>query len=435
MNSRFAYVLGMAILMLGTDLALAQEQFTLTPSLAVSETYDDNIYLVPKNQGRRFDYITSISPGILFDMQSLRRDLQLSYVPSIVRYMKNEVNDTVRHQARVTYREELAEHLRFDFTDDYIKSEDPLDITPFISGIRRTRNPYQRNSGEARGTYSFGPENTVTAGYRNSLLINDDPTLDDGTIHEPFTNLAYWFDKIHGMEFTYRYMIGTFSREAGPTAQPDFTGHNPGLRYNHRFSPQTSGYASYNYATRDFEQQDVNVLFSQDYDIHSFMVGVDKQFNPQTNVTAGVGYFIEKTDQFNVDDESGFAYNAYLNRTFQRGRFTVGGVGGWDEQFLQAENRGFVKFWSTEGSGEYFFSERLTGYGGALYREDEYQNGQKEQNFRGGAGIRWPFHRYVSLLFDYSYAKRSSDIPLNDYSDNRFMVVLTGTKSFKPYKL
>ena len=431
MNRRRSWVLGLAVFALWADLAVAQQQYTLTPSISVSETFDDNIYLAAKGQGRRSDYITTVSPGILFDMQTLRTGLQLNYVPSIVRYARDDENDTVRHLGRIAFRQSVTEHLRLDVTDDYIKSEDPLDSYPGVFGVRQTRNPYQRNTGEARGTYSFGPENTFSAGYRNSLLINEDPAVDDGTIHEPFLDLAYWFDKTNGLAFTYRYTVGTFEGEEGREPQADYTGHTPGVRYTRRFSPQTSGYASYTYATRDFDQDDVNVLSSQDFSVHSWMVGVDHQVDPQTNVTAGIGYFAQNSDSDLVEDESGFSYNAFYTRRFQRGRVRVGGMGGWDEQYLQAENRGFVKFYSAEASGDYFFLEKVSGYAGVLYRNNQYQDGLKENDFRGNAGIRWAFHRYISLVLDYNYTTRSSDDPLNEYDDNRLMLMVTASKPYK----
>lgn len=401
--------------------ALAQK-YTLTPSLSVSETYDDNIYLDPQDE--QSDYITAISPGISLNMASPRSELLLSYVPSFVFYGKNSEENTTRHLGSVTYRQDIEQHLKFEFTDTYVRSEEPLETTEGIETVRRTRNPYQRNTGEARMSYLFGPEDSFTAGYSNDLLINEDPTLEDGTIHEPFADFIKWFDKRHGMGLSYRYSVGDFDRDDdGPTS--DYTGHDPAIRYLHRVDPQLSGYLSYAYTTRDFD----NTIFREDYDVHTAMVGVEKLFSAQTSLTAAVGYFIQEPER--SDNESGPAYNVFFRQAYQRGRFLVGVAGGWDEQYLEAENRGFVEYRSYEASGEYQFLEKLSGYAGALYREDMYQQVDIDtDSWRANAGIRWAFHRYVSLMFDYTYSTRDSDDPDDEYDNNRFMVVLTGSKPY-----
>jgi hypothetical protein len=402
---------------------LAQQQYTLTPSLSVSETYDDNIYLDPQNEIS--DYITAISPGISLDVRSPRSDLLLTYVPSIVRYSRETENDTVRHLGRLTYRQDIQERFRFDFTNTYIRSEEPLETTEGIETVRRTRNPYQRNTGEARMSYQFGREDTVTAGYRNDLLINEDPTLEDGTIHEPFADFVKWFDQRHGVGLSYRYSVGDFDREDGLRSQQDYTGHSPAIRYMHRVSPRLSGYLSYAYTTREFDKP----TFREDYDVHTAMIGVEKQFGPQTSVTAGLGYFVQEPER--SESQSGISYNASLRKAYQRGSFLIGGAGGWDEQYLEAENRGFVEFWSIEASGEYRFLERVTGYARALYREDTYsQTDIETQTLRASAGIRWNFYRYLSIALDYTHGTRDSDDPTDEYKANRFMVILSGSKPY-----
>lgn len=406
-----------------SSMVFAQEQYTLTPSLSVSEIFDDNIFLEPSGF-EDSDYITAITPGLLLDVQTQRHMLQVSYAPSFVMYSRNTENDTVRHTGTVTYHQDVSRNWRFDFTDAYRKSEDPLEDTPGIETVRRTRNPYQRNEGEARVSYLFGPENIVTAGYLNSLLINEDPTVDDGTIHEPFANFTYWFDRKHGMGGSLRYTIATFTSDDNSLAQPDYTGHSPEVRYLHRFDPQTSGYVSYMYTTRDFDAG-----FRRDYDVHTIMASVDKQFSPETGATVGLGYFSQAED--GGEDDGGISYNLYLRKTYQRSRFLIGGAGGWDEQYLESENRGFVEYRSVEANGEYTFLEPLSGYAAAVYRQDMYQDDLEQDTWRGSAGLRWAFHRYVSVRLDYTHVSRTSDNPADEYDDNRYMIILTGSKPYR----
>lgn len=405
------------------------QQITLTPSISVSETYDDNIYLDPQNE--QSDYITAVSPGIALDMKKSRSELVLSYVPSFVFYGKNSEENTTRHLGNITYRQDIEQHWKFQLTDTYVRSEEPLETTEGIETIRRTRNPYQRNTGEARMTYLFGPEDTFTAGYRNDLLINEDPAIEDGTIHEPFIDLTRWFDKWNGMGLSYRYSVGEFSRDDGNINESDYTGHDPAIRYMHRWSQQLSGFVSYAYSTRDFDQSST---FREDYDVHTAMIGGEKQFSPQSSLSAEVGYFIQEADR--SENENGLSYRVMYRQGYQRARFLVGVSGGWDEQYLEAENTGgFVEYRSVEARGEYRFLENLSGYAGARYREDMYQQVDVDtQTWFANAGIRWAFHRYVSLVFNYTYITRDNDDPsgefYEEYKVNRYMVMLTGSKPY-----
>jgi hypothetical protein len=404
--------------------AFSDYQLILTPSLSVSEVYDDNIFLNPNDDLAQSDYITSVTPGIALDVQTPRHWLLLSYAPSFVWYHRNSDNDTVRHFGSIAYHQEVTPNWRFDFKDTYVRSEDPFETTPGIETPRtgeEERNPYQRNDAEVKLSYLFGPENIFAVGYRNSLLINEAETVDDGAIHEPFVDYVQWFDNKNGMGLGFRYTIGTY--ESG-SVQPEYTGYSPILRYLRRFDPQAIGYVSYTYTERDFDPG-----FRRDYTIHTGRVGLDKQFSPRTALNAGLGYFIQEED--GAGSESGPAYHLYLRKNYQRGNFVIGGAGGWDEQYLEAENRGFVEFYSVEGSGEYIFLETLNGYASGIYRQDMYMNNDVEdKTWRGTVGLRWIVHRYVSVLLDYTHVSRTSDLPENEYDDNRYMLVLTGSKPF-----
>ncbi|MBW2035426.1 MAG: outer membrane beta-barrel protein [Deltaproteobacteria bacterium] len=104
--------------------AFAKYHFDFTPSISVSEVYDDNIYLNSTNE--KSDYITTVTPGFNLNMVSEKSHLELSYAPGFVWYDKEDQNDTVRHSGTLTFGQDLTQHFSFDLTDTYIKSEDPL---------------------------------------------------------------------------------------------------------------------------------------------------------------------------------------------------------------------------------------------------------------------------------------------------------------------
>jgi hypothetical protein len=420
----------------------AQMHYEVTPSISVSETYDDNIDLTKEN--KKSDYITEVSPGITLNMRSEKSNLALTYAPGFVWYAKNDGNNTVRQSGSLAYQQAVAEKLSFDFSDTYLRSEDPLEQTEGITSVRRTRNPYQRNSARASMSYLLGLESRLTAGYRNDLLINEDPAIDDSMTHNPFADLAYWFNNTHGMGLSYAYTQVDSSQDEEATAlqrlgsgsllESDYSSHAPGVRYLHRFSPVATGFVGYTLTTTTFDTG-----LREDYDVHHGTVGLDKQFSAKTSLAASVGYFVRDGERSGTDGAP--SYSVALTQRFQRGSFVVGGDGGWREQSMEAENRGFVEYYSGFARVNYQFLEALSGYVGITYYQDKDRLDGTRKTWRSNCGLRWGFHRYLSLGLEYTYANESSngitllgrefDAVGNDYDTNRVMLTLTGSKPYR----
>lgn len=401
--------------------AFAKYHFDFIPSISVSEVYDDNIYLSSTNE--KSDYITTVTPGFSLNVLSENNHLELSYAPSFVWYDKEDQNDTVRHSGTLTFEQNLTQHLSFDFTDTYIKSEDPLEDTEDVEGVRNTRNIYERNTARISLRYLFGPENALTVGYGQSQLENEDRTLDDGRTQDPYANVTYWFNVKNGIELNYGFTKADFWRDDSSIAGDDYDGNSVGIRYIYRFTPHTNGSIGYDFASRDFDG------FSEDYNVHTGSISFDHAFSPDLSLTVGGGYFIQKNDR--SDDENGYTYNTALIKRFERGSVTVGGNGGWDENYLDAERSGFSRYWSVDTTAEYQILESLGSYVGGSYRTDKEADRGKRNSWRGNCGIRWAFLRWFSLSLDYSHAERDDDDNMRDYKDNRIMLILNASKLYR----
>jgi hypothetical protein len=401
--------------------AFAKYHFDFTPSISMSEIYDDNIYLSSTNE--KSDYITAVTPGFSLNILSESNHLDLSYAPSFVWYDKEDQNDTVRHSGTLTFGQNLTQYLSLDLTDTYIKSEDPLEETEDVEGVRNTRNTYERNTALISLRYLFGPENALTVGYGQSQLENEDETVDDGRTQDPFATVTYWFNVKNGIELNYGFTKADFWRDDNSIAGDDYDGHSAGIRYMHRFTPHTRGSIGYDFENRNFDG------LSEDYDVHTGSIGFDHEFSPDLSLSIGGGYFIQKNDW--SDDEDGYTYNVALIKQFERGSLTIGGAGGWDENYLDAERTGFSRYWSVNTNADYQILEALNGYVSGLYRTDKEANSQKQETWRGNCGIRWTFLRWFSLSLDYSYADRNDDNNIDDYTDNRVMLILNASKLYR----
>ena len=278
-------ILFLVFFFLSPVICLAEYSFELTPRISVNRVCNDNIYLDGTNE--KSDNLITVSPGVNMMISSVNKTLSIDYAPTWVWYDEYDQNDTVRHSGTLTFGQDLTEHLLFDLTDNYLKSEEPIEETEQVEGIRRTRDTYQRNRASASLEYQFGPEDTIAFGYRHNLLENEDPTLDDGTIQNPFCNIGYWFNIKNGLDLDYEFTKANFSRDDDTVAGDDYDGHAAGVRYIHRFTPHTRGSIGYDFTNRNFEG------LTEGYRIHEGTLGIEHSFSRNLSLSLQGGIFAQ----------------------------------------------------------------------------------------------------------------------------------------------
>ena len=117
--------------------------------------------------------------------------------------------------------------------------------------------------------------------------------------------------------------------------------------------------------------------------------------------------------------------------TFKRGSFRISGRGGWDESYLDAEQRGFIRFWSADTGIDYLLMKDLRFYVNASFRQNKDTDDRRWHTVRGSCGLNLAFLRWFSLSLDYKYAQRDDDVDLDDFTDNRVMLFLTAKKLYR----
>jgi hypothetical protein len=415
-------VLSSSLIFMVPSLSHARYQFEFTPSISISELYDDNIDLEATD--KKTDWITTVSPGITMNLFSEdNNNIVLRYIPTWVSYKKETHNNTVRHSATLTISENLTRSFRFDLTNNYLISEDPIETTLGITGIRQTRNVYQRNTGGASLNYLFGPENTLSIGYDHSLLENGDLTLDDNTASNPYAGLTWWLNQKNGIELNCRYTIAEYTRDDNSIPGDNYTGDNAGLTYLYRFGERTTFLIGDEYTAREFDG------LTEDYSVHDWSAGFEHSFSNQTSLSISVGYFLLKNEYSDYD--GGYSYDVSFIKNFSRGNFSIGGAGGWREGYQEASRRGFTKYYGMNSRFDYLFMERLNNYAGISYIQDEYAEGGISKDYRASYGWRLSFLRWFSVSLDYSYLKGSDGLDMESYTNNRIMMTLTASKPYR----
>lgn len=409
--------------------AMCEYRIELIPTLVIGQEYDDNIDLESENE--KSDYITTVSPQIKLNINSGTNGLNLGYSPTWVWYHEYTENDTVRHNANLHFWQELAEHLRFDFNETYMRSEETSEEV-FVTGrepqrVRHTRDyTYERNRTSASLDYQFGPENHLIIGYSYELVENEDPSLDDTTEYGPYGMLYYWFNIRNGIELGYRFTRDEFEREEGLPSDDDFDGHEADVRYIHRFGPHTSVYINYGFTVRKFTE-----VPKEDRRVHDGAVGFEHDFSPHTSLSLEAGYY--KPHGY-LENEGHISYAATLNKNIERGSISLRGESGWDEDYLEAERREFTRFWSLGGRINYELLENLDSYADISYRKNRYISDISEpddETYTGTCGLKLEFLRWFSASLNYTYQNCRSDDPDDEYVDNRVMLTLSASRPFR----
>jgi len=392
-----------------------------TPSISVSELYDDNIDLEKTN--KKIDWVTTVSPSINLNLVSENNSLLFSYAPTVVRYKNEEQYNTVRHSGTLSFSETLSKHLKFDLDDTYVRSEDPIEQTAGIYGIRQTRNAYQRNTGDGSISYLFGTEDTIKLGYHNSLLKNKDITLEDNIYSNPSTGLTYWFNIKNGIEFNYQRIFANFSRDDNNIPSDAYTGNNVDIKYNYRFNPHTTATLGYNLNTRVFNGA------TENYDVHEGTIGLTHAFSDKASFALSGGYFQLKNER--SFDDKGYSYNVSLMNNFNRGNLTITGSGGWREGYQEAIRTGFIKYWGMDSRFNYQIMERWNNYARLSYMQNKEETGRKYKTYSGTYGWSISFLKWFSLSVDYSRANRHDDVSTYNYVDNRVMMTVAWSNLYK----
>ena len=399
--------------------------FELRTFITLGETYDDNISLTPINE--ESDYITTISPGISLDRVTQTSDLMFQYAPTFTFYARGTRENRIRHNGTLSYIQGLTEHLNFNLSDTYTLSDEPTEEIREegdpIESARRGGQAYQRNNFRTSLNYQFGPEDTLSCGYSNSLLIDDNPNVSDRMSHNPFANITYRLGMRNVLTVDYGYTKLVYSNDEVTTVNDEFDGHDVTSRYIRRFSEYTSVSCVYRYTRRDFE------ISGRDYQIHDWFIGLDHAFSEHWDISVGGGS--SHTQSEGSPSESDPLANFSLSKRFERGSFSFGVRGGWDERYLAADATGLTRFASTNAGLSYQLAERVNSSVNIGYRWNQDEIGEKWENYSGGCGLGWPILRWLSLSLNYSYTQRNDERETANYSRNQVMLRLTASHLHK----
>jgi hypothetical protein len=397
---------------------------TVTPSIALTEEYTDNVDASSENP--ESDFITSVTPGLALTTSSPKRELALTYNPSFAYYAETRTDLSTRHNANLTALNRFSRHATLELRDSFTRTDDPYvrrelelergdePLEPEDTTRRDNREPFINNAAEATFRYAFGHADSFFVSYMNSILRNDDSTVEDSTRNEPSAGVTYWINPRYGIEARAGYTRADFSLDSDP-----FNEYVVNTRFIRRFTPHIDVFAEYIHTVMNFQGEE------EDYQVYDATVGVDYHLSQATFFSLSGGLFMR--DPVESESDTGYVVRGDMARRFSWGALRLSGGTGYRETFFGAENLGFTEFYEGNLAGDYNFTRRITGDGRAGYTHNTYndENDREDDVITLEAGVNYLIRPWVTSSLRFTHRETESSDAGESYDENRVTLSFT----------
>ena len=353
----------------------------LKPVIAVSEQYDDNIFLTPSNTTS--DTVTTVTAGVLLEPELSRHELRIGYGGLFEFFAENSGENTNNHQVEGQatlnfnqWRVELSD--TFSSSENRTGTEDTARI-PRLNNQAGIGVIYQFNKMDLGLRYKYRHEdyrsnNPIGAFLGQSLTYQD---LDsDENSAELELALKLWPKT--ALLLSGRY--GKLSYDTGRKGGSEYVDLLTGLRGQFMRKGEIEG--KIGFRTQDYDS------FAAGFDEIIFLITLTENFTPRDTLTID----LERTTNTTIEQE-----NAY--------------------------------FEGTELAFAYIhkFTERIAAQLRASYRINDYpasitvggQTGtRKDKIWLAGIGFNYTLTGGVEISLAYDFGQRESNFDTNDYDNN-----------------
>lgn len=398
------------VLLLGAVQAQGAD-FSVKPSLAISEEYTDNVF--ESNLNKRSDYITRLQPGLALKYNAPLWDWDLGYAFDYRYYARGNRNDDTTHNINAKGLVKIIDEVLFLELSDVYKRVS-LDVTRDNTNESLYSNQSDQNVGTVSPYLVLHPTARLTlkTGYRYTNTWYKDPQAIDKQDHIGFLNSSY--------ELSSKLFL---------TAEYTFTREIP-LNNNSFYRNEAYLGPRYEYADRSFIYARGGIIASNydngtDYINPSWNAGITHAFDSMTaDLSAGMKYSDDPLGNSTLDT----SYNISLTRNLQRGSLTLRGS---YTEFLDANTDKLRnKRYSGGFTGAYELVQDLRASLGVTYEkyEDLQRNGTTDKYYVD-FGLNYNFGKELTVGLTYKYIDYSSaEIATDNYQVNR--VILEVKKSF-----
>ena len=300
--------ISLPLLLLVATVAYGQ-RLTLTPSLAIGERYDDNIF--ETRTDRQDDFITVLSPGIraqyLTPEPTIGTQFDLDYRADVQFFAEHSSQNDVAHRLSLMLASPLAPSLDVRLRDLLLVTEDPFGREERLSdptGLRPVSSQRRARTirNEAEGRVDVRPGGRLSLGVLLGSLV------EDVDIPEELDEFRYTV----GTELGYAVNVARDSRVF--------------VAYQVTFeSFRTNG---------SVPQGDDDASFR----VHAISTGVRHELTPTLAMNAALGYSFTSSDASQKDDHNAVIARAGLIKIYSIGQASLN----YDRRFTSGEGEGGV---------------------------------------------------------------------------------------------
>jgi len=395
------------------------------PYITAQEEYSTNI-LLSTNRNKLDDWITTVTPGLQFShLEAGRVGIDLDVNGGYNYYAKNNDFSYWSASGRLDSWYAVTPSLTFRLRDYLIRSDAAREnvynnqynadgqyigntqpgqyLLSTVSGVQAI---YLRNVVEPSMEYRFGKENLFSLLYRNNIYRNENPLFEDSMENTLNPKLTYWFDINNGVSLDYYLTWNTYQHS------PDQLVNGVTPRYTYRFNPKTSIFAEFHFEYEDFKSPGV------DYYVYNPSLGIEYKFSPTLTGLAQGGYW------WNIpkggSKSEGPFFDLSLTQRAARTLYTLAFQGGYEEDYITAQNLGFTKHYRGYGTINHQFTGRLSGQlTGSMERvwySAEADN-RKDWIWDTRVGASYELFQWLTVTLEGSYRGANSNISIRDYTE------------------
>jgi hypothetical protein len=414
-------------------------QYTFHPRFSVTDEYTDNRDLTKNNKEEEF--ITVISAGFTAQALGKTSGLEVSYDPAYSIYYDSSDDNQLRHNANLRAWTAPSKNTTFEVSNKFFLTEDPQEGEEFLvieegvveetgdTTIRKGRRKYYRNTANANLSYQFGKDDSMYAGFRYSILRNNDSQTEDNDQYSPYIGLNYRFGPKFGVMSEARYTRGIFDQDSDFVGEEtsDFNNYAGTIRFIGRTGTRFSVFVQHNQIYRDFDEN-----IDNDYMVYAPSTGFTYVVEKGLNLRLGAGYFYQEID--GDDDEQGLFGNSQIDKTwlYRRGSINLTALTGLAQNNFGAENVGLERFVGVQGSAIYQFARTLSGdlngsyrYSDVVGQADQEGTGEKVHRYRAGTGLTYEPLKWMAIRLGYTFNKVNSENEEDGYEENRAFLRVT----------
>ncbi len=395
------------------------------PYITAQEEYSTNI-LLSTNRNKLDDWITTVTPGLQFShLEAGRVGIDLDVNGGYNYYAKNNGFSYWSASGRLDSWYAVTPSLTFRLRDYLIRSDAAREnvynnqynadgqyigntqpgqyLLSTVSGVQAI---YLRNVVEPSMEYRFGKENLFSLLYRNNIYRNENPLFEDSMENTLNPKLTYWLDINNGVSLDYYLTWNTYQHS------PDQLVNGVTPRYTYRFNPKTSIFAEFHFEYEDFKSPGV------DYYVYNPSLGIEYKFSPTLTGLAQGGYW------WNIpkggSKSEGPFFDLSLTQRAARTLYTLAFQGGYEEDYITAQNLGFTKHYRGYGTINHQFTGRLSGQlTGSMERvwySAEADN-RKDWIWDTRVGASYVLFQWLTVTLEGSYRGANSNISIRDYTE------------------